>query len=480
MTRATIPGDDSVRPARTVASRCGRLVVSGLLLGSLALSVAPGLARADDLDDRQSSLSQQVSASDDEVSAEDQALASAQAALASSRQQLADAQTVLSAAQSDRDAAAKKDSDAQAALDAANAALKQANDDVTAAQAAVTAQKKAVGSDVRASTQQNSSLVTIGLLVSGVSTSDLSNRVQWTDQAFRSQQTKLDQLNSAQLKFEQAQQRQQTAQQAADQQRTAAAQTLAAKQQSADAADAARQKVDALVTQRNQDESDAQQALAAAQAKNTELKAQQQALAQQIQQRNEERAAEAARQAAAAKLAAEQAAQAQQAQAQAAAAAAAAQASVASDAAAGRSTASSTSSVLTDPVPGAPETSPYGYRINPVRGTSELHDGLDLGASCGAPMYAAGEGTVAQILTPDQSGGYGNRLVIDHGLVNGVYLSTGYNHAENYVVSVGQHVSQGQLIGYVGTTGLSTGCHLHFHVYVNGSTVDPLTWITLD
>ena len=136
--------------------------------------------------------------------------------------------------------------------------------------------------------------------------------------------------------------------------------------------------------------------------------------------------------------------------------------------------------MLTDPVPGAPETSPYGYRINPVLGTSELHDGVDLGGACGAPMYAAGAGTVAQILTPNQSGGYGNRLVIDHGLVNGVYLSTGYNHAQSYVVSVGQQVSQGQLIGYVGTTGLSTGCHLHFHVYVNGKTVDPLTWITLD
>ncbi|SER68667.1 Murein DD-endopeptidase MepM and murein hydrolase activator NlpD, contain LysM domain [Propionibacterium cyclohexanicum] len=479
MTRAALSKGTPANSAASVFGRCGRVVVSGLLLGSLALTFAPGIARADDLDDQQVSLAQQVSASDDEVTAEDQALATAQDALASSRQQLASAQTALASAQSDRDAAAKKDSDAQAGLDAATAALAKANDDLAAAQEAVAAQKKSVGSDARASVQQSTSLVTIGLLISGASTSDLSDRVQWTDQALRAQQTKLDQLNSAQLRFEQAQQRQQAAQAQADRQRAAAAQTLAAKQQAAEAAEKAKQQVDALVTQRNDDEAAAQRALAAAQSKNAQLKAQQQELVQQIQRRNEERAAEAARQAAAAQLAAQQAAAAQKQQADEAAAAATAQAAAASSAAAGRSTPSSTAAVLTDPVPGAPVTSPYGYRINPVRGTSELHDGVDLGGACGAPIYAAGAGTVSQILTPDQSGGYGNRLVIDHGLVNGVYLSTGYNHAESYVVGVGAQVSQGQLIGYVGTTGLSTGCHLHFHVYVNGAPIDPLTWITL-
>ncbi|MCW2810836.1 MAG: peptidase family protein, partial [Friedmanniella sp.] len=72
--------------------------------------------------------------------------------------------------------------------------------------------------------------------------------------------------------------------------------------------------------------------------------------------------------------------------------------------------------------------------------------------------------------------GYGNRLMIDHGMVDGTYVTTGYNHAIRYTVNVGQHVSKGQVIGYVGTTGFSTGCHLHLMVWLNGSVVNPMTW----
>ena len=71
--------------------------------------------------------------------------------------------------------------------------------------------------------------------------------------------------------------------------------------------------------------------------------------------------------------------------------------------------------------------------------------------------------------------GYGNRLMIDHGSKGGTYVTTGYNHATSYVVSVGDHVSQGQIIGYVGTTGYSTGCHLHLMVWENGSVTNPMS-----
>ena len=73
--------------------------------------------------------------------------------------------------------------------------------------------------------------------------------------------------------------------------------------------------------------------------------------------------------------------------------------------------------------------------------------------------------------------GYGNRVIIDHGFVRGVSLSTSYNHLTSFVARPGEHVSRGQLIAYSGTTGYSTGCHLHFMVYVNGATVDPMTWL---
>jgi murein DD-endopeptidase MepM/ murein hydrolase activator NlpD len=115
----------------------------------------------------------------------------------------------------------------------------------------------------------------------------------------------------------------------------------------------------------------------------------------------------------------------------------------------------------------APITSPFGYRTDPVTGAQAFHSGLDLGASCGTPIKAAGTGVV--ISAGFNSGGYGNMTLINHG--GG--LSTLYGHQSSIIVSAGQNVSQGQVIGYVGSTGKSTGCHLHFEVRVNGNPVDP-------
>ena len=118
------------------------------------------------------------------------------------------------------------------------------------------------------------------------------------------------------------------------------------------------------------------------------------------------------------------------------------------------------------PVPGA-ITSGFGYRTDPVTGATAYHSGLDMGASCGTPIKAAGTGTV--ISAGFNSGGYGNMTLINHG--NG--LTTLYAHQSSIIVSGGQSVTQGQVIGYAGTTGKSTGCHLHFEVRVGGNPVDP-------
>ena len=109
----------------------------------------------------------------------------------------------------------------------------------------------------------------------------------------------------------------------------------------------------------------------------------------------------------------------------------------------------------------APITSGFGYRTDPVTGASAFHGGIDFGASCGTPIKAAGTGTV---LTAGSSGGYGNMTLINHG--GG--MATLYGHQSSIIVSAGQSVTQGQVIGYVGSTGKSTGCHLHFEVRVNG------------
>lgn len=113
----------------------------------------------------------------------------------------------------------------------------------------------------------------------------------------------------------------------------------------------------------------------------------------------------------------------------------------------------------------------YGYRTHPVTGqTGSFHTGIDIGAAAGSPIYAANSGTVT---SATYSVAYGNYVVISHG--NG--FATLYGHMTNYIVSAGQTVSQGQVIGYVGSTGLSTGPHLHFTVYYGGSTVNPLDYL---
>lgn len=108
-------------------------------------------------------------------------------------------------------------------------------------------------------------------------------------------------------------------------------------------------------------------------------------------------------------------------------------------------------------------TSGYGYRIHPVSGGTRLHSGTDIAGGCGIPIYAAHSGTVAYA---GVYGTYGNWVLIN----NGDGISTGYAHIVNggIRVSVGQTVTAGQVIAYVGTTGASTGCHLHFEVRVNG------------
>jgi murein DD-endopeptidase MepM/ murein hydrolase activator NlpD len=99
-----------------------------------------------------------------------------------------------------------------------------------------------------------------------------------------------------------------------------------------------------------------------------------------------------------------------------------------------------------------------------------MHEGIDIGCPYGAPNRAAAAGTV---IYAGWFGGYGNLVVVDHG--NG--LSTAYGHASSIAVSVGESVAQGQTVSYVGSTGHSTGPHLHFEVRINGVAVDPLPYL---
>jgi len=118
-----------------------------------------------------------------------------------------------------------------------------------------------------------------------------------------------------------------------------------------------------------------------------------------------------------------------------------------------------------------PIVSGFGWRIHPIYGTPRFHSGVDIDGECDQPIWAAEDGTV---ISAGWNGGYGQATVIDHG--NG--LSTLYAHQDAFAVSSGESVRRGEVIGYVGTTGWSTGCHLHFEVRINGEPVDPEPYLT--
>jgi murein DD-endopeptidase MepM/ murein hydrolase activator NlpD len=118
-----------------------------------------------------------------------------------------------------------------------------------------------------------------------------------------------------------------------------------------------------------------------------------------------------------------------------------------------------------------PVTSVFGWRVHPVLGTSRFHNGLDFGAEYGSIVRAADNGVV---IAADWQGGYGNAVMIDHG--NG--LVTLYGHTSQLFVTAGQTVQKGQPIAAVGSTGLSTGPHLHFEVRRAGEPIDPVQFLT--
>jgi murein DD-endopeptidase MepM/ murein hydrolase activator NlpD len=111
--------------------------------------------------------------------------------------------------------------------------------------------------------------------------------------------------------------------------------------------------------------------------------------------------------------------------------------------------------------------SSMGNRTDPINGGRDFHPGLDISADRGTPVYATADGTVLQAA---REGAYGNLVILDHGYG----LDTRYGHLSKFMVSAGESVKRGQVIGLVGSTGRSTGSHLHYEVRVNGRLLNPL------
>lgn len=117
--------------------------------------------------------------------------------------------------------------------------------------------------------------------------------------------------------------------------------------------------------------------------------------------------------------------------------------------------------------------SSYGMRVHPITGRVARHNGIDIPAPYGTPIYATADGTVGRA---QRLGGYGNYVEIEHGNA----IETRYGHMSRFVVQSGQHVKKGDIIGYVGSTGRSTGNHLHYEVRIDGAPVNPLPFVRAD
>lgn len=138
--------------------------------------------------------------------------------------------------------------------------------------------------------------------------------------------------------------------------------------------------------------------------------------------------------------------------------------------------------VMAFPVPGWEQTptggAAFGYRIHPILGYNKMHAGIDIGSNAvgkninGATIVAAGEG---KVIFAGSRSGYGNTVIIDHG--NGVTTLYAHQQSGGIKVKVGQTVYRRDPIGAVGSTGLSTGPHLHFEVRINGTPVDPMKYL---
>jgi len=359
-----------------------------------------------------------------------EALKAATASLAGARADLASVREKLYAA---RDL----DTQMQAQLVLAEAGLDQAQAEVVAGQQALAVQQAVVKDLVVSLYQQGDpTLTSLSGYLGAATPSDLIRHEEYADNASAKQSGIFDDLTAAEAALRARKDEVKAARDAVAEKRRAAAENLVAMQTLTEQSVAAKQNVIALVADNEVAQREARKARKADLRMLEKLKREEKRIKKKI---------------AAAVAAAE------------AAAAAAGNAGFTGD----------SGGYLDYPVAGR-VTSPFGYRIHPIYGYYGLHDGTDFGAGCGSPMRAVADGTVVSAY---YSSVYGNRLYVSVGRVNGHSLVAVYNHASSYRVGEGDKVTRGETVGYVGSTGWSTGCHLHFTILQDGDPVDPMGYL---
>ncbi|MEL4357547.1 MULTISPECIES: peptidoglycan DD-metalloendopeptidase family protein [unclassified Luteococcus] len=479
-TAASVEEFTDGRCSRARARASARLALVAVTAVGLTLALAPP-AGAEDLDDERDRINTRMAQSQSDLAEFSAELNQAAETLATSQAELATARKALAAAVAARDAAQAEDARQAKALDAARAKLAKAQKDVVDNHRRVLAEARLIGASVRETHQQNTELLGIAAFVTEVnSTADVNSTMQWSTTIFNATQAQMDRLKALQVKLDVAKRAQTEAEKQVAEARAKAASQLTASKAAAAQASQAKASVDQLVSAHQQARTAAADKVAAEKQRQQALAAESSAVQQRIETRiaAQKAAAAKAAQAAAAQLEAEAQRKAEGAKKAETAAKAAASKHTGADrtplSAAPPQTAPAASAGggFGAPVQG-PVTSPFGQRFHPVLHIWKLHDGMDYGAACGTTMVAPADGVVTEAY---YNAGYGNRLIVDHGSVDGHYVTTAYNHATHYVVGVGQKVTKGQVLGHVGTTGYSTGCHLHLMVWRDGQLVNPNTY----
>ena len=487
-----------------------RLVVAVGICSAVTAALLVPPALADDLTDQRDQVKAQQAAKKQELNESSRALNAAADAVDVAESQLAGAQAALAQTRVELAAAQRLDVVMAAKLKKAQQDLAKAKAAVKANQAKLDAEKKLAGDMVRDQYQQQTNLLPVAMMISDTGTTDLQTRLQWSTTMFDTTAATIDRTEVLQAQLAAAKAKQAAIEKAMAADRREAADNLVTKRRLETRATQQQAAVASLLSQRQSAASQAASEVAQDKRDYTKLSQERANVEQRIAVRIAQARAEAARKAAAeraARIAAARAAAAERAQRKAEAkrerakqraaerradAATAAEESSSSSSSraskkaksdSGSSSSSSSSSGSSSsgrsashgfsyPV-SAPITSPYGMRFHPILKYWKLHDGTDFGASCGQSIRAPYSGKVVEKY---YNAGYGNRLIVDHGVVDGRFVTTAYNHAIRYTVGVGDHVSKGEVIGYVGTTGYSTGCHLHLMVYLDGKLRNPMTW----
>ena len=451
-------------PGSRLRGVASALLACGLVLGAVGMPAAgaeekkPGAAdkgaatdkdelaqkKDEELVEHQAELNRKMGDAHVDLEHSSSQLRAAAAALTMAQSQLASAQEKLAKTRGELAAAKALDRQMQLKLEAAIRRLDKAREDLDAGHVKVAEQERELGMIVVSNYQTGDpSLMGLSMVLTSQDPTELTGQLNSVQNIIDKEAVSLSRLEASKVLLAVQEQEFETAREEVAEQRRAAAKNLEKKKTLERRAVAVAQQVSNLVSLRANAQREAEEARAADMATLQSLEDEQLRIAEVLA----ERAEQARREAAAASAAA-------------------------SGYGAGVSNVKS-NGFLDFPVNGN-ITSAYGPRRHPIFGYRSIHDGIDFGDSCGSPIYATAKGVVVETYFQKA---WGNRIIVDHGLHKGVSVATISNHLSGYAVEAGDHVKRGQIIGFVGNTGWSTGCHLHFTVLINGRHVDPMGWL---